>query len=64
MALAMRKTVLERTVLNDLDRGEAGVVAAVAVVVEDKPIQRNAKPQLYERRKQHMDRCTSRSPGR
>ena len=64
MALAMRRTAPERTLLNDLDRGEAGVVAAVALAVEDKPIQRIAKPQLYERRKQHVDLCTSRSPGR
>ena len=60
MALAMRRTAPERTVLNDLDRGEAGVVAAVAV--EDKPVSRIAKPQLHKR-KQHVDRCTSRSPG-
>ena len=64
MALAMRRTAPERTVLNDLDREEAGVVAVVVVVVEDRTIQRNAKPQLYDREKQHMDRCTLRSPGR
>lgn len=59
MALAMGRTAPAQTVLNDLDRGGAEVVAAVAV--EDKPVQRITKAQLHERGKQLVTHCTSRS---
>ena len=59
MAWATRRTAPVPTVLNDLDRGEAEVDAAVAV--EDNLVQRIAQLRLHERRKQHVDHCTSRS---